>query len=139
MCYNSNCRIEIVSCIDGEKTTFSVKGQVKKTSSGFCFDYTLDGDECTLTVKDDEAVQSRRGEQNIVMTFRKGMQTQCFLQSGDFSGAFPIYTETMEYAIFGSERKSEGLERFTLSIAYVLGEQKTEIKFSAEYTLEGKK
>lgn len=139
MCYNKNCKIEITSIIGGEKSTITAEGKVINTPSGYRFEYVLDGDDCLLSVTYNEVVQERSGEQNIKMTFRKGEQTQCFLSSGSFSGTFPIFTEYMEYAVGGSNSCSETVQVFTLSISYILGEQKTEINFSAQYTLEGKK
>lgn len=130
MCYNKNCRIEIISLIDGESSTISTMGKATKTSSGFCFDYALDGDECTITVADNKVVQSRRGEQNIELTFKRGEETQCFLSSGGFEGTFTVFTNNLQYSVC----EVDALQIFKLSIGYILGEQKTEITFSAKYT-----
>ena len=54
-----------MSAIDGEQSIISVDGTCVKSPSDIRFDYTLDEDKCTLTVKKDAAVQTRRGEQNI--------------------------------------------------------------------------
>lgn len=131
MCYNSDCRIEIKSVIDGAKATVSANGKVAKTPSGMRFYYVMGGDECTLTVTDGEVVQSRQGEQNVKMTFRKNEQTECYLESGGFAGTFPVFTHDLRAcAVAGN---SEALKAFTLSIVYTIGEQKIELDFSAEY------
>ena len=124
MCYNSNCKIEIKSCIDGTCNIISVKGAVMKMPAGVSFFYTLDGDECTLTVNDCVITQERRGGQNIRMVFRKGQQTECLLESGGFSGKFTVFTHDVHFI--------EG-NKITLSINYTIGEEKVELGFSAEY------
>ena len=132
MCYNSECRIEIKSRADGFESTVKAIGKVKKSLDNLRFDYALDGDECTLIVYKSEVVQSRRGEQNIKMTFRKGERTECFLESGGFEGTFPVDTSDLRYG-YGEDHREKQV--FTLSLAYVLGEQKIELDFSAEYNL----
>ena len=135
MCYNSDCRIEIKSRIDGETSTISTKGNVVKTSSDMRFDYLLDGDKCTLTVSNGCIVQSRRGEQNVKMTFRKGEQTECFLGNGCFSGTFSVFTHDLQCTM-SDINKDFGIEKgFTLLIVYTIGEQKIELNFSAEYKI----
>ena len=135
MCYNSECRIEIKSRIDGETSTIQAKGKVIKTPSDMRFDYLLDGDECTLTVSDGSVVQSRRGEQNIKMTFRKGEQTVCFLENGGFSGTFPVFCHDLQCTMCGINREFGAIQVFILSIVYTIGEQKIELNFSAEYKI----
>lgn len=137
MCYNTDCNIEIASVIGGEKSIIKSKGKIICSPSGYRFEYRFDGDECTLNVTEDEIVQSRRGEQNIKLTFRKGEQTQGLLTSDGFSGAFPIFTEHFGFAVNNVNGEIDG-RIFNLSIVYTLGEQKTEINFSAKYTLKGK-
>lgn len=129
MCYNSDCRIKIKSCIDGEISSVSAKGTVIKTNSHLRFDYFLDGDECALVVTDGEVIQSRRGGQNIKIAFRKGKQTECVLESGGFSGSFFVFTDDLKC----TTEKTDSTQVFTLLIDYTLGEQKTELNFSAEY------
>ena len=135
MCYNSDCIIEIKSRIDGQTSTISTKGKVIKTPSEMRFDYLLDGDECTLTVSDCGVVQSRHGEQTIKMTFRKGEQTECFLENCGFSGTFFVFTHDLQCTMrdingdFGMNRG------FKLLIVYKIGEQKIELNFSAEYKI----
>ena len=135
MCYNSNCTVEIKSCVDGETSIVSTKGKIIKSHSKICVYYDLDGDECTLTVTDDEVVQKRCGEQNIELTFKKGEESQCFLSSGGFGGTFTVFTDSLKHTVC----EIDALQVFKLSIGYILGEQKTEIIFSAKYTLKGKK
>ena len=135
MCYNSDSGIEIASVIDGEKSIVKANGKIIRSPSGYRFEYGFEGDECTLCVTENEVVQIRRGEQNIQMTFRRGEQTRGLLTVGGFSGDFPIYTESFEFA---DNSNGEGCI-FNISITYTIGEQKNEINFSAKYTLEGKK
>lgn len=123
MCYNNKCKIEIKSCIDGSLTTVSATGKVTKTISGLRFDYALDSDECTLVANDKGVVQTRRGEQNIKMVFRKGEQTECFLESDGLSGKFTVFTYDLKIV--------SGLVD-TIIIVYALGEEKIELKFTAE-------
>ena len=127
MCYNSNCRIEIKSIIDGDLSTVTSQGSVVKSNSEIRFKYTLDGDECALTLTDSEVKQTRKGENDISMTFRKGERTECTLASGGFSGSFPVYTHELD--------KKETSKDLTLKIVYTLGEQKVELNFSAEYKI----
>ena len=138
MCYNINCRIEIKSRIDGFESTISTNGKVTKTPSQISFDYILDGDECSLNVNNGEVVQTRRGEQNIKLTFRKGEQTECFLENGGFFGAFPVFTDDLQCTMRDINKGNDAVRILTLSIIYTLGEQKTEVNFSAEYKIEGK-
>ena len=135
MCYNSDCRIEIKSSIDGSESNISVKGKVKKTPEGFRFDYVLDGDECTLTENGVEVVQSRRGEQGIKMTFRKGEQTDCFLQNGGFSGVFSVFTRDLQCTMRDINDKFGANSLFELLIVYTIGEQKIKLNFSAKYKI----
>lgn len=139
MCYNSDCRIEIKSCIDGVQDTVSAKGKIKKTLNGLQIDYLLYGDECTLTVNNSEnnseVIQSRRGEQSIKMTFRKGEQTDCFLENGGFSGTFPVFCHDLQCTMCGINREFAAVQVFILSIVYTIGEQKIELNFSAEYKI----
>ena len=125
MCYNSSCRIEIKSIIDGTLSTVTVQGKVVKSPSDTHFDYTLDGDKCTLTLTDSEVVQLREGEQNIKMTFRKGEKAECVLSSGGFLGTFPVFTHELI--------KKESAKNLILKIIYTIGEQKVELDFSAQY------
>ena len=93
MCYNNKCKIEIRSNINGSTDTITVKGKATKTLSDMRFEYTLNGDECTLIVKNDEAVQTRRGEQNIKMTFRKANEQSVFWKAEVFRARF-LYLRT---------------------------------------------
>ena len=135
MCYNSDCRIEIKSCIDSSESSITAKGKVKKTPNGLQFDYFLDGDACTLTVNDDRIVQSRRGEQNIELTFRKGEQTECFLENGGFSGTFYVFTHDLQCTMCDINGKFGANHGFLLLIVYTIGEQKIELNVSAEYKI----
>ena len=136
MCYNDKCKIEIKSRIDGSENSVLVNGRVAKAVSEICFDYVLDGDDCTLTVKDNEVIQVRRGEQNIKMIFRKGEQTECILQSGGFSGTFTVFTHDLQFADCGTNTDKNV---YALLIVYTLGEEKIELSFSAEYNAKVKK
>ena len=69
------------------------------------------------------------------MTFKKGEKTQCFLGSGGFEGAFTVFTDNLQYSVYDTG----ALRIFKLSIDYTLGEQKTEIVFSAKLTSKGQK
>lgn len=128
MCYNNECNIAIESCIDGVASTVFAKGKMKKTPYGVRYDYVLDGDACSLTVIENEAVQSRRGEQNIRMIFRKGLTTECNLASGGFSGIFTVFTEELKFT---------QAPVAVLFISYTLGDQKMQLKFSAENINQG--
>ena len=133
MCYNSDCRIEIKSCIDGSESNVSAHGKVEKTINGYRFDYFLDGDQCTLIVDGDEIVQSRRGEQNIKMTFRKGEQTDCFLENYGFSGVFSAFTHDLQCTMRDINSGFGTNQIFKLIIIYTTCEQKIKLEFSAEY------
>ncbi|MDE7439397.1 MAG: DUF1934 domain-containing protein [Clostridia bacterium] len=113
-------------------STVSARGRFTKSDDGMRFDYVLDGDECTLTVKESEAVQTRRGEQNVKMIFRKGEQTECFLGSGGFSGAFGVFTHELQFADCVLNIGKKSVKVYTLLIVYTLGEDKIELTFSAK-------
>lgn len=132
MCYNKKCTIEIKSCIGGETNTVYAKGRVLKTESDISFDYVLDGDKCTLTYKDNKAVQSRRGKQNITMTFQKGENSECILESGGFSGAFTVFTHDLQFEECGINAGKKNVPVYILLIVYTLGEDKIELTFSAK-------
>lgn len=138
MCYNSKCKIEIKSYIDGTATNTSVKGTVTKMPAEIRFEYVLDGDDCTFTVKDNEAVQIRRGAQNIKMIFRKGEQTDCYLESGGFVGGFTVFTSGLEFADCSVISGKKTVNIYTVSIVYMLGEEKIKLTFSAEYNFNAK-
>ena len=128
MCYNNEYNIAIESCVNGVVSTVFAKGKMEKMPCGIRYDYVLDGDACSLTVNENEAVQSRRGGQNIRMTFRKGLTTECNLSSGGFSGVFTVFTEELKFA---------QAPVAVLFISYMLGDQKIELKFSAENINQG--
>ena len=139
MCYNKNCDIEIKSCIDGETSNISVSGEITKTPNEYRFDYTLDGDKCTLTVTDGKVIQTRRGEQNIDLTFIKGEKSECVLDMGGLLGTVPVFTEDIRHDICSINRRFGAVCVFMLAIVYTLDEQKTKINFSAKYSLKVKK
>lgn len=139
MCYNSKCSIEIKSTVDGETSVVSANGKVIKEPSEMRFDYSLDGDECTLTVTDSEVVQTRRGEHNIKLTFKKGEKTECLLGSGLFSGTVSVFTEDFQYSICSINKRLGAVHIFMLTLNYMLEEQKIKINFSAKFTSRVKK
>ena len=139
MCYNKNCDIEIKSCIDGETSIISVTGKVTRSPSEYRFDYTLDGDKCTLTVREGEVIQTRRGEQNIDLTFIKGEKSECVFDMGGLSGTVPVFTEDIQRDVCSIDRRFGAVYVYMLTLAYTLGEQKTRINFSAKYSLRVKK
>ena len=135
MCYNSDCRIKINSVIDGVKNNLFFEGKVINAPSGMKFCYSLDGDECELSMDGDKIVQQRRGQQNIKMTFRKGEETECYLESGGFSGSFSVFTNDLQCTMRDIDCEFGINKTFILTIVYTLGEQKTKLNFSAEYIL----
>ena len=139
MCYNNNWSIEIKTCIDGVSDTVSTRGKLISAPSGYSFDYNLDGDECTLCLTGDKVVQTRRGEQNIKITFQEGETTECILESGGFCGTITVFTEHLQHTVCSIDKRFGSVQIFTLTIVYTLGEQRVKIDFSAKYTSRVKK
>ena len=132
MCYNKDCKIKITSFIDGEKSTVSTEGKLINTSPELRVEYLLDSDQCSLTANGNEIVQTRRGRQNVSITFREGEQTECVLGFNGFSGTIPVFTENFEISILRIHNRYETSYIYTISIRYTLGEQKIELTITVE-------
>lgn len=96
------------------------EGSLCETGDGLRLNYSLDGDECVLYADPSKAVQERRGEQCVRVSFEEGKYTDCVIGVGGEYGSYKIFT-----------RKSEllrGKHWFGLSLEYESGTDKELIK-----------
>lgn len=113
--------INIVSCGRDWKDDITTEGDVHLTDDGLltvC--YTLDGDECTLTVDGGKVVQRRRGVQNVHIEFEEGKYTDCTFGNGGFTGAYKIFTDKIKLI-----RSKAGMR---LSLDYLSGDDREPVK-----------
>ena len=104
MCYNdfigkkaTNCKVTIISSSAGFESRVTSDGLLKIQPTGCEVNYSLDGDFCTLAVKDNVVTQKRTGGQNILMTFSQGETSVCEIGTGGLCGSFEIFTENLKF------------------------------------------
>ena len=97
MCYNNiGVKVTINSCGGNWKDSRSADGVFTRTQDGCSVKYSLDGDECVLTVNGGTVTQERLGVQRVNITFEQGKTTQCTIGSGGLSGGFEVFTRKLE-------------------------------------------
>lgn len=135
MCYNLNksaprrCKIKINSSLSDEISAF---GTIEEAEGKLNVLYTLDGDDCALTYSDGKAEQTRRGGQNVKISFERGEKTFCEISSGAFSGGFEIFTESLEFI--------SGRGGIRLGLGYVGADgEAARLTFTAAYIEQEKK
>ena len=95
-------------------------GEVLQTPDGVSLKYTLDGDDCTLTVGNGRAVQERKGSQPVCIEFIEGSHTDCVIGSGSFCGSYKIFTKSLKFV--------SGSSGFKLALEYENGSDTELIK-----------
>ncbi|MDE6667322.1 MAG: DUF1934 domain-containing protein, partial [Clostridia bacterium] len=102
---------------------FTAKGELNFGEAGFELFYDLDGDKCTLSYKNGEIVQERRGSVPILMRFKEGQETACILQMGASSGSFSVFTNKIQ--IKNDEKSVE------IKLNYTCGGENTDLEITA--------
>lgn len=113
MCYNKNVKVTIKSEGGNWTDCKTSRGTLIKDGNGVKITYSLDGDECTLTVKGSVVSQERKGAQNVAITFEEGKRTLCTIGCGGFCGSFDILTRKINV--------NSSKEEFRLSLEYLNG------------------
>ena len=90
-------KVNISSIGDGWSDYKSVQGEIYEEGGVITVKYSLDGDECVLTVKDGKAVQERKGGQCVKISFQEGKRTKCEIGSGSFYGSYEILTKRLKF------------------------------------------
>lgn len=127
MCNNRyNCRITIVPQGDGRQDEERTDGRLSSDGKLTWLKYALDGDDCILTYDGRTVTQTRAGENNLSLTFRKGERTECTLASGGMRGSFEIFTDEINF--------TEDKNGFKLFLKYSVGGdcEKTKLLLTAE-------
>lgn len=123
MCYNNrNVKVTVTSRGGNWSDSKSSDGVFSLTGEGCKVKYSLDGDECVLTVNGNAVTQERRGEQNVFITFERGKTTRCTIGSGGLSGGYDIFTRNIEILY--------GKGGFKISLGYESGSDKEIINLS---------
>ncbi len=102
-------KIEIFSHTDGEESFFPSQGTLNVRRGGFCAEYELSGDSCTLGWDGKTLTQRRRGELCTDMQFREGCDTDCSLSEGGKLFPFTVHTRVLGVS-YGEEGCTVTLE-----------------------------
>ena len=106
-----NVKIEIFSKCGEEENFYPSQGTLTLGRGGFCAEYQLSGDGCTLSWDGKTLTQRRQGEICLDMRFVEGQETDCSLSEG--GGTFPFTVRTTVLgASFGEEGCTVTLEYF---------------------------
>lgn len=89
-----NCKV-IVSSGSGRGGAFSSQGKLQIEENGFCLNYKIEGDSCSLSYDGKTLMQKRSGNVCIEMSFVKGEQTECLIGEGGLSGSMPVFTNSL--------------------------------------------
>ena len=115
-------KINISSAGNGWTENISADGTVTEDGGKIVIRYDLDGDECILTVHNGTAVQERLGVQRVKITFSEGEKTECSIGYGGFSGAYGIFTHSLEFV--------SGKGGCRLSLEYPNGSSEEHVKLT---------
>lgn len=115
-------KINISSVIDGIENFNTTEGEVYKDSGEVIFKFSLDGDECVITVKDGKTLYERRGEQCVKIAFEEGKKTLCEIGCGGFCGSFEVFTKSLKII--------SGKGGYKLSLEYLNGNENQLIKLT---------
>lgn len=96
-----SCLVGIKTEGDGWNYEGASRGTLKTDGTEAVLEYSVDGDSCTLHVKDGKIYQRRCGEQPLYLVFSKGESTLCTLGAGELTGTFKIYTHRADVSIGG--------------------------------------
>lgn len=91
--YKVNIRSKGNGWVDERTAT----GTVFSDENTFTLNYSLDGDECTLTYNNGKVTQIRRGENCLRLDFEEGKRTSCIIGSGEVCGSYEIYTRRIKF------------------------------------------
>ena len=111
-----------------EKVT---EGKICEIEDGVKLAYSLEGDECVLSLFSGKVIQERRGEQSLKISFEEGKYSDCIIGEGNLCGSYKIFTRKMEFL--------HGKNGFSLSLEYENGSDKEIINlFLTAYCKEKK-
>lgn len=124
-------KVNISSAGCGWTDNKTAEGEITEADGAVIINYSLDGDECVLTVKDGVVTQERRGEQYVKITFEEGEKTQCAIGSGGLSGSFEIVTRSIKFI--------SGKGGYKLSLEYLNGSDKELVNLTLTAVKKGYK
>ena len=114
----------------GEDASFTSQGTLTCGSGGFCVEYALAGDSCTLSWDGKTLTQCRRGHLCTDMSFREGCVTDCSLTEEGAAFPFTVHTRVLGVS-FGEDGCTAALEYRKAG-----DEVNTELIFKAERVRE---
>ena len=91
------CKIKIASCGGGLNTEIRTVGEMCEADGTVIFRYKLEGDDCTLTVKDGTVSQIRSGRQSVFMVFSEGTITEGNTGDGYLICPLEVYTRKISF------------------------------------------
>lgn len=92
-------RLTIVSEGDGWNSRVDETAEAEISEGVAKFRYTLDGDDCELTVGDAFVRQSRKGSVPLKLTFRPRERTLCIVGDESLCGGYEIYTQCLSVTV----------------------------------------
>lgn len=115
------CNVKISGSKDAEEVISS--GELEFNGKGFDLRYEIAGDSCFLSARGSTVTQSRRGNVNTDITFKKGSDTVCMLLSGELTGSVPVKTVYLK-----TDVDEDGV---AVAIDYFLGGAKIFLRLTA--------
>lgn len=115
-----NCKVTLSGSNGTSLNTFGI---LTSSGAGFELKYKIEGDDCSLSVRDGTVAQSRRGALDFDINFIKGANTFCIIYSGESTGTIPVKTLDLY--------TSETDDGVLIKIVYLLGGEKMNINISA--------
>ena len=120
----TDCRLTIISRGSEWESNISCCGRMKISDNSAVICYSMDGDECTLSLSPGRIEQVRKGSTNIRISFVEGGKTACILGDELLRGGYEVFTSRLSCIIkkFGAVARIEYLsgedrERITLSVS----------------------
>lgn len=115
-------KIIISSYGNGWSDEQACEGEVTFSGGAVAINYTLDGDNCMLTVDGGKVIQRRIGAQNVNIQFEEGKKTDCTFGSGGLSGSFEVLTKKIKFI--------SGKSGLKLYLEYLSGNDREQINLT---------
>lgn len=78
----------------------NVVGEVDIGRDTLLLNYSLDGDSCSLKLKNGKVEQYRKGLQSIHIEFKKNEFTKCVIGDDGLCGSYQIFTKNLDFKIY---------------------------------------
>lgn len=85
--------LEITQSAEGEQSVVSVEAEGVLTDGVLTLAYSFDGDAYSLEISKLGMRHERKGNLNLLMSFRMGEATDCRISDGVRGGCFSVFTE----------------------------------------------